>query len=96
MTSISIKYVLRGDLITGDRLIFGNVYLLLAVKQRVAGEVLHWQHINVPFATARAEQVALIRQLCAEMQEEMRKLVAQGGQVPDDPMSIIEVWLSIE
>ncbi|GHO62919.1 hypothetical protein KSC_018110 [Ktedonobacter sp. SOSP1-52] len=96
MTSISIKYVLRGDLIMGDRFIFGNAYLLQDVKQRVAGETLHWQRMNMPFATTRAEQVTLIRQLCAEMQEEMRKLVAQGGQVPDDPMSIIEVWLSIE
>ncbi|GAC1376859.1 MAG: hypothetical protein NVSMB44_45880 [Ktedonobacteraceae bacterium] len=40
--------------------------------------------------------MALIRQLCAEMQEEMKKLVAQGGQVPDDPMSIVEIWLSIQ
>ena len=96
MTSISIKYVLRGDLIMGDRFIFGNAYLLQDVKQGVAGEVLHWQRISIPFATTRAEQMALIRQLCAEMQGEMSNLVAQGGQVPDDPMSIIEVWLSIE
>jgi hypothetical protein len=96
MTSISIKYVLRGDLIMGDRFIFGNAYLLQDVKQRVAGEARHWQRMRLPFPTTRVEQVALIRQLCAEMREEMRKLVAQGGQVPDDPMSIIEVWLSIE
>jgi hypothetical protein len=96
MTSISIKYVLRGDIIMGDRFIFGNAYLLQDVKQRVAGEALHWQRLNLPFPTSRAEQIALIRQLCTQMQEEMRKLVLQGGQVPDDPMSIIEVWLSIE
>ncbi|GHO57578.1 hypothetical protein KSB_60530 [Ktedonobacter robiniae] len=52
---------------------------------------MHWQRMNMPFATTRAEQVALIRQFCTEMEEEMRKPVAQGGQVPDDPMSIIEV-----
>ncbi|WP_201373948.1 hypothetical protein [Ktedonobacter robiniae] len=75
----------------GDRFIFGNAYLLQDVKQRVAGETLHWQRMNMPFATTRAEQVALIRQFCTEMEEEMRKPVAQGGQVPDDPMSIIEV-----
>jgi hypothetical protein len=96
MTAISIKYVLRGDIIMGDRCIFGNAYLLQDVKQRVAGETLHWQRLSLPFATARAEQVALIRQLCAQMQEEMRKLALQGGHVPDDPMSIIEIWLSIQ
>ncbi|GAC1479061.1 MAG: hypothetical protein NVS2B12_33770 [Ktedonobacteraceae bacterium] len=59
-------------------------------------DALRWQRMSIPFATTRAEQVALIRQLCAEMQEEMKKLVAQGGQVPDDPMSIVEIWLSIQ
>lgn len=94
MTSISVKYLLR-DIMMGDRFIYGNAYLLQGVKQRLAGETPHYQHITLPLATTRSEQAAQIRQQCTEMLVEMTKLAALGGQVPDDPMSIIETWLSI-
>lgn len=96
MMAIGMKYLLRGDFIFWDRVMFGSTYQLLAVKQRIAGEAVHYQRIHVPLAVTRPEQISLTRRLCAEMLEEMPKLVALGGQVPEDPMSIIEVWLSIE
>jgi hypothetical protein len=96
MTSIAIKYLLRGKVAQWYSFTVGNANLLHDVKQLVAGEILDYRGGNLPFVTTREVQVALIRRLCAEMQEEMRKLAAQGGQVPDDPMSIVEVWLSIE
>lgn len=96
MMAIGIKYLLRGDFIFWDRVMFGSTYQLQDVKQRISGEALHYQRINVPLAVTRSEQIALTRRLCSEMLEEMPKLVALGGQVPEDPMSIIEVWLSIE
>jgi hypothetical protein len=96
MTAISIKYLLRGDTVQWDRFMFNNVQLVQDVKRRIAGEVWRYQRIEFPLVTIRAEQLAQIRRLCSEMLEEMPKLAALGGQVPDDPMSVIELWLSIE
>lgn len=96
MMGIGIKYLLRGNNFEWSHFMVDNVYRLQDVKQRVAGEALTYRSSHLPPVATRAEQVALIRQLCAEMLAEMPKLAALGGQVPEDPMSIIEVWLSIE
>ena len=37
----------------------------------------------------------LVRQFCNEMLALMPEVVLLGGSVPDDPMSVIEVWLSM-
>ncbi len=96
MTAISIKYLLRGDVVQWDRFMFNNVQLLQDVKRRIAGEVWRYQRVDFPLVTTRTEQFAQIRRLCSEMLEEMPKLAALGGQVPNDPMSVIELWLSID
>ncbi|GAC1697825.1 MAG: hypothetical protein NVS9B9_20340 [Ktedonobacteraceae bacterium] len=46
-------------------------------------------------ATTQQAQVALIRQLCNEMLKVMPHVAARGAYIPDDPMSVIEVWLSM-
>jgi hypothetical protein len=96
MMAIGIKYLLRGNIFEWSHFMVQNAYRLQDVKQRVAGEALTYRSSHLPSAATQAEQIALIRQLCSEMLSEMSKLIALGGQVPEDPMSIIEVWLSLE
>lgn len=65
------------------------------VKKRIVGESWRYKRIDYPLVSAMQEQVALVRQFCDEMLALMPDVVRLGGSVPDDPMSVIEVWLSM-
>jgi len=96
MTAISIKYMLRGDTVALYGFLSATHYTLQEMKRLVAGEPQHFRHGSIKtFATAQQAQVALIRELCHEMLAVMPRLSDLGAYVPDDPMSVIEVWLSM-
>ncbi|MBO0795174.1 MAG: hypothetical protein J2P36_30120 [Ktedonobacteraceae bacterium] len=95
MLAIGIKYMLRGEIVALYGFL-GAVYGALQEVQRlVAGKP--WQpHPSLStLATTRAEQIVLIRRLCAEMLEVMPGVEQLGGYIPPDPMHIIDVWLSL-
>jgi len=96
MTAIGIKYMLRGDTVALYGFLGSTYYALQEVKRLAAGEPQRYAHGSIKtLATTPQAQVALIRQLCAEMLEVMPHIAALGGYVPEDPMSVIEVWLSM-
>lgn len=96
MAAVGIKYLLRGDVVAWYSFMTAISQALQDVRRRIAGEEPHYHHVVFPLVTTRAQQVAQIRKLCSEMLGEMPKLAALGGHVPDDPMAVIELWLSIE
>ena len=97
MTAIGIKYMLRGDTVALYGFLGSTYYALQEVKRfggRGHRNVIQHGSIKTLATTSQA-QVALIRQLCSEMLEVMPHIAALGGYVPEDPMSVIEVWLSM-
>ena len=96
MTAIGIKYMLRGDTVALYGFLGATHYTLQEVKRLVAGEPQRFNHGSIKtLATTPHTQVALIRQMCNEMLEIMPLAATLGAYIPDDPMSVIEVWLSM-
>jgi predicted nucleotidyltransferase len=96
MTNIGIKYMLRGNTVALYGFLGATYYTLQEVKRLVAGEPQRYNHGSIKtLAITSQEQVVLIRQLCNEMLEVMEQAAALGAYVPDDPMSVTEVWLSM-
>ena len=96
MTAIGIKYLLRGDTVALYGFLSSTYYALQEVKRLAAGKPQRYAHGSIKtLATTPQAQVVLIRQLCAEMLEVMSRVAALGSYVPEDPMSVIEVWLSM-
>lgn len=95
MTTVTLKYLLRRDTIAFYGFISALYWTIQEVKKHLAGADWHYQRANYPPAAMMAEQVALIRQLCNEMLVLMPEVVNLGGTIPEDPMSLIEIWLSM-
>ncbi len=96
MTAIGIKYMLRGDTVALYGFLGSTYYALQEVKRLAAGTPQRYQHGSIKtLATTPQAQVMLIRQLCDKMLEVMPHIADLGGYVPEDPMSVIEVWLSM-
>ncbi|GAC1576201.1 MAG: hypothetical protein NVS4B1_02640 [Ktedonobacteraceae bacterium] len=88
--------MLRGDTVALYGFLGAAHYALQEVKRLVADEPQCFQHCSIKMlATTQQAQVALIRQLCNEMLKVMPHVAARGAYIPDDPMSVIEVWLSM-
>ena len=96
MTNIAIKYMLRGDTVALYGFLGGTHYMLQEAKRLVADEPQRFRHGSIKtLATTPQTQVALIRSMCSEMLEVMSQATTLGAYVPDDPMSVTEVWLSM-
>ena len=96
MTNIAIKYMLRGDTVALYGFLGGTYYMLQEAKRLVAGEPQRYKHGSIKtLATTPQTQVVLIRNMCHEMLEVMEQAAALGAYVPDDPMSVVEVWMSM-
>ena len=95
MTTVTLKYMLRRDTIAFYGFISALYWAIQDVKKRLVGEDWQYKRADYPLASTMQEQVALVRQLCNEMLGLMPEVVKLGGSVPDDPMSVIEVWLSM-
>lgn len=97
MTNIAIKYMLRGNTFFLHGFLNTTDLALQEAKRLVAGKPQHYKYddaVNKIAPTSQA-QVTLIRELCHEMLGVMEQAAALGAYVPDDPMSVIEVWLSM-
>ena len=95
MMGVACKYMLRNDEAALYGFLSGISYTLHEVRRYVTVQLPDHRSDHLPFATTLAEQVALIRKLCHEMLTLMSLAVAMGASVPEDPMSVIEVWLSM-
>lgn len=96
MTAIGIKYMLRGDSVALYGFLGATYYTLQELKRIAAGEPQRYNHGSIKqFAITRQEQVALIRQLCHDMLVLTPQLVKMGASAPENPMEIIEIWLSM-
>lgn len=96
MTAVGIKYMLRGDTVALYGFLGATHYTLQEMKRLVAGEPQRFRHGSIKtLATTQQAQVVLIREFCHEMLALMPSLAALGAYVPDDPISVIEVWLSM-
>ena len=95
MTTVTLKYVLRHDTVAFYGFINALYWAIQDVQKRIVGESWHYKRIDYPLVRTVQEQVTLVRQLCHEMLALMPEVVQLGGTVPDDPMSLIEVWLSM-
>jgi len=96
MTNIGIKYMLRSDTVALYGFLGATYYALQEVKRLVAGEPQRFNHGSIKtLAITQQAQAELIRQLCNEMLEVMPYATALGAYVPDDPLSVVEVWLSM-
>jgi hypothetical protein len=95
MMTVTLKYVLRHDTMAFYGTISALYWAIQNVKKHIVGESWHYQRIDYPLVSTMQEQVTLVRQLCQEMLALMPEVVQLGGSVPGDPMSVIEVWLSM-
>lgn len=95
MTTVTLKYLLRHDTVAFYGFTGALYWAIQEVKKRIAGEGWQYQRANYPLAGTLQEQIALVRQFCNEMLALMPEVVKIGGDVSEDPMSVIEVWLSM-
>lgn len=95
MMTVTLKYMLRRDTVAFYGFISTLYWTIQDVKKRIVGESWRYQRIDYPLVSTMQEQVTLVRQFCNEMLALMPEVVRLGGSVPDDPMSVIEVWLSM-
>jgi hypothetical protein len=95
MTTVTMKYLLRRDTVAFYGFISTLYWAIQDVKRRIVGAGWQRERSRYPLARTLQEEVALVREFCAEMLALMPEVVRLGGSVPDDPMSIIEVWLSM-
>lgn len=95
MMTVTLKYLLRRESVAFYGFINTLNWAIQEVKKGIAGESWHYERIDYPLVSTMQEQVTVVRQLCDEMLASMPEVVRLGGSVPDDPMSVIEVWLSM-
>ncbi len=95
MMTVALKYLLRRDVIAFYGFISALYWAIQDVKKRVVGEGWQYKRVSYPSAATLRDEIALVRQFCGEMLALMPEVVSLGGSVPEDPMSIIEVWLSM-
>lgn len=95
MTTVTVKYLLRRDNIAFYGFISTLYWTIQQVKKHIAGENWQYQNTKYPLAKTLQEEVALVRHFCNEMLVLMPEVVKLGGHVPEEPMSIIELWLSM-
>lgn len=95
MMTVTLKYLLRRDTVAFYGFISALYWAIQDVKKRIVGESWHYKRAAYPLVGTLPEQVTLVRQFCNEMLALMPEVVQLGGSVPDDPMSVIEVWLSM-
>lgn len=85
---------------------YGNIAQMRAVSkflpgrkiwftQQRCGESWQYQRIRYPLARNLQEEIALVRRFCNEMLSLMPEVIKLGGHVPEDPISVIEKWLSM-
>ena len=95
MTTVTAKYLLRRDTVAFYNLLDTLYWTIQEVKKHIAGESCQYQRTKYPLAKTLQEEVTLVRHFCEEMLALMPEVVKLGGHVPEDPMSIIELWLSM-
>jgi hypothetical protein len=96
MLAVGIKYMLRGETVALYGFLGSTHYTLQELTRIAAGEPQRFNHGSIEtLAVTRQEQIALIRQQCNTMLSLTPELVAMGASAPEDPMSVIEVWLSM-
>jgi hypothetical protein len=95
MTTVTLKYLLRRDTVAFYGFISALYWAIQDVKKRIVGEGWQYKRTSYPLAGTLQEEVALVRQFCNEMLALMPEVVKLGGSVPEDPMSVIEVWLGM-
>ncbi len=97
MTNIAIKYMLRGNTFALYGFLNTTDLALQEAKRLVAGKPQRYKYDDraEKIATTSQGHIALIRNMCHEMLEVMEQATALGAYVPDDPMSVVEVWLSM-
>ena len=87
--------MLRRDTIAFYGFISTLYWAIEDVKKALAGADWQYKRVDYPLVGTVQQQIVLIRQFCEEMLALMPQVVQMGGTVPDDPMSVIEVWLSM-
>jgi hypothetical protein len=95
MMTVALKYLLRRDTVAFYGFISALYWAIQDVKKRVVGEGWQYKRVSYPPAATLRDEIALVRQFCDEMLALMSEVVSLGGSVPEDPISIIEVWLSM-
>ncbi len=97
MTNIAIKYLLRGNTFAFYGFLNTTDFSLQESKRLLAGKPQRYKYEEraESIATTLQGHVALVRALCSEMLEVMKQAEALGAQVPEDPMSVAEVRLSM-
>ncbi len=95
MTTVTLKYLLRRGTIAFYGFISALYWAIQDVKKRIIGESWQYRRVDYPLVGTMQEQVALVRQFCQEMLALMPEVARLGGSIPEDPMSVIEVWLSM-
>jgi hypothetical protein len=97
MTNVAIKYLLRGNTFAFYGFLNATEFSLQESKRLIAGKPQRYKYEEPTESIATAPQghIALVRAMCSEMLEVMKQAEAMGAPVPEDPMSVTEVWLSM-
>ncbi len=97
MTNIAIKYLLRGNTFAFYGFLNTTQFSLQEAKRLIAGKPQRFKYEEPieSIATTLQGHTALVRAMCSEMLEVMKQAEAMGAYVPENPMSVTEVWLSM-
>ncbi len=97
MTNIAIKYLLRDNTMVFYGILNSTDIMLQEAKRLIAGKPQRYKYDEhfEKIATTLQGHVALVRSMCHQMLEVMKGAEDMGASVPEDPMSVVEVWLSM-
>jgi Streptomycin adenylyltransferase len=97
MTAITTKYILRGDSVFVAQWLEQLHEIVAEVERLLAGNLFEYHRGSLTtLAPTHAEQIQAIRQLAAQMEHLMPKVVELGGYVGPSPVSTIEQLIQLE
>lgn len=95
MMSIVVKRLLRGDTVGVNHMLAGLEPLIREVRTLATDSPVPYTAISsFRLAVTVEEQIATVRQFCAAILELSPAIVALGGYVPQEPMSIVDRLLA--
>ena len=94
--AVSVKYIIRRDTLQFNQWLGTLIRTVQDVERLVTGSM--WVYRPEPLITLKLNtitQVRALRQICYTMLYFMPEVTRLGGQVPADPMSVIEARLAL-
>ena len=96
MTSITVKYISRGDDMFVNTWLEELTKMVSEVERRIKGQA--WQYkrgSHIELQITPADQITAIHRLCERMESLRQEVIRLGGYVSESPMTTIETLIKV-